>query len=241
MIKEKYVKDTIYISLLIQLTTTLISLDGLNYDLIRRDEVLHEILLLEAFVQFVEAGFYIWVILALKDLRLMTPRRYLDWFFTTPTMLVSTIIFMEYLRVKDSNRITLRGFLIENRDEIIKISLLNLGMLFFGYLGEIHILSKYDSIVYGSVCFVLAFQIIYDRYASKTKEGKILFQVVFGIWSLYAVAAWQPVVRKNVMYNILDIFSKNFYGLFIYAYIRQVGTRNQGKISVISGPSTIDS
>ena len=227
MIKEKHVKKTIYISLLIQLTTTLISLDGLNYDLIRRDEVLHEILLLEAFVQFVEAGFYIWVIFALKDLRLMTPRRYLDWFFTTPTMLISTIVFMEYVRAKenDSPIITLKGFIREKRKDIIKITLLNLGMLLFGYLGEIHVISKHDSIFYGSAFFILAFQTIYDRYASKTKEGRQLFMAIFGIWSLYAVAAWQPIVRKNVMYNTLDIFSKNFYGLFIYAYIRHVGYR----------------
>ena len=43
---------------------------------------------------FVEAFFYIWVILALKDLKIMTSRRYIDWFITTPTMLVSTIVFL---------------------------------------------------------------------------------------------------------------------------------------------------
>ena len=229
MIKEKHVKETIYISLLMQLITTLISLDGLNYNLIKQDEILHDILILEAFVQFVEAGFYIWVIVSLKDLPMMTPRRYVDWFFTTPTMLISTIIFMEYLRLKESGDriLTMKDFLSENRHDIIKITLLNFGMLIFGYLGEINILSKHDSIFYGSVCFILAFQIIYDRYAYATKEGRLLFQVVFGIWSLYAVAAWQPIIRKNVMYNILDIFSKNFYGLFIYSYIRRVGERSR--------------
>jgi bacteriorhodopsin len=28
----------------------------------------------------------------------ITKRRYIDWFITTPTMLVSTIIFLEYLK-----------------------------------------------------------------------------------------------------------------------------------------------
>ena len=31
----------------------------------------------------------------------MTPRRYIDWFITTPTMLISTIIFMEYRKNKE--------------------------------------------------------------------------------------------------------------------------------------------
>ena len=97
MINNILVKQTVYVSLLMQLVTTLISLDGLNYNLLPRDSVLHDILILEAIVQFIEAGFYIWVILALKDLDKMTSRRYIDWVFTTPTMLVSTIVFMEYL------------------------------------------------------------------------------------------------------------------------------------------------
>ena len=53
MIKNHIVKETVYISLLRQLITTLISLDGLNYDLLKRDEILHDILILEALVQFV--------------------------------------------------------------------------------------------------------------------------------------------------------------------------------------------
>ena len=65
--QRKHVKETIYISLLMQLITTLISLDGLNYDLIQQDAVLHDILILEAFVQFVEAGFYIWVIVSQRS------------------------------------------------------------------------------------------------------------------------------------------------------------------------------
>tara|TARA_B110000971_G_scaffold9409_1_gene9109 strand:- start:15011 stop:15361 length:351 start_codon:yes stop_codon:yes gene_type:complete len=103
MIKDKLVGKTIYLSLFVQLLTTIVSLDGLNYDLSAADEILRHILILEAFVQFIEAFFYIWVIYALKDLNLMTSRRYIDWFITTPTMLVSTIIFMEYLRKKEKN------------------------------------------------------------------------------------------------------------------------------------------
>ena len=62
MINNKLVEKTIYISLWVQFLTTTLSLDGLNYDLAIEDNILKDILILEAFVQFVEAFFYIWVI-----------------------------------------------------------------------------------------------------------------------------------------------------------------------------------
>ena len=93
MIHDIWVARTVYASLGIQIVTTAISLDGLNYSLSEKDKILHDILILEAFVQAVEAVFYIWVILALKKLKIMTPRRYIDWMITTPTMLLTTIIF----------------------------------------------------------------------------------------------------------------------------------------------------
>ena len=137
MINNALVEKTIYISLWVQFLTTSLSLDGLNYELAIEDNILKDILILEAFVQFVEAFFYIWVIYALKDIRKMTSRRYIDWFITTPTMLVSTIIFMEYLRKKEANEDTLNfwTFLHDHKWNIIKIISYNFFMLLFGLLG----------------------------------------------------------------------------------------------------------
>ena len=70
----------------------------------------------------------------------------------------------------------------------------------------------------------LSFYLIYDNYAKHTEIGKNLFIFLVSVWSLYAVAALLGVSAKNTMYNLLDIVSKNFYGLFIYYYIRQIGT-----------------
>ena len=98
-------------------------------------------------------------------------------------------------------------------------------MLFFGLLGELKIIDNKQAVLIGSVFFVLAFKLIHDEYASKTDGGMKLFTFLVSVWSLYAVAAVLPVVPKNTMYNLLDIVSKNFYGLFIYHYITQTGTR----------------
>jgi bacteriorhodopsin len=34
-------------------------------------------------------------------------------------------------------------------------------------------------------------------------------------WSLYGVVAVLPYTLKNTIYNVLDLFSKNFFGLFL--------------------------
>lgn len=221
MIIDKNIANTIYISLIMQLVTTVISLDGLNYKLEERDFILREILILEAFVQFVEAFFYIWVILALKDLKIMTSRRYIDWFITTPTMLVSTIVFFEYLNNK-SRTIHLVDFLKENKQDVLKIVSYNFMMLLFGLLGELKIIDNKVAVTIGFMFFYLTFKLIYDKYANKTQEGMKLFTFLVIVWSLYGVAALMPLKAKNISYNMLDIVSKNFYGLFIYYTIRNL-------------------
>ena len=74
----------------------------------------------------------------------MTPRRYLDWFITTPTMLLSTILFFTYnthqLVNEDNKKITFTEIIENNKEKLIKIFLFNAGMLVFGLLGELEII-----------------------------------------------------------------------------------------------------
>lgn len=217
------VYHTIYLSLVIQIVTTLISLHGFYIKLDEKDNILKDVLAIEAIVQFVETFFYVWVILALKHIENMTRRRYIDWSITTPIMLISTIIFMEfkYNRENDGEKITLKKFLYDKKYDIIKIVVFNGLMLLFGYLGETGIISKYIGIPLGFLFFGLAFKVIYDNYALKTKIGYQLFLFVVIVWSIYGVAAMMPIPYKNISYNILDIIAKNFYGLYIYYKILQ--------------------
>tara|TARA_Y100000817_G_C16849096_1_gene541299 strand:+ start:1028 stop:1720 length:693 start_codon:yes stop_codon:yes gene_type:complete len=220
MIKDKLIQKTIYFSLFAQIITTVISVDGFKYDLEEKDKVLKDILLLETFVQVIEAIFYVWVILALKDLNIMAPRRYIDWMLTTPTMLISTIIFMEYL--KNNKIIRFKEFFVEHRDNIIKITLCNALMLLFGYLGETGRINKRISIPIGFTFFYLSFKNIYDNYARHTELGTKLFKFLVVCWALYGISAMADIKTKNISYNLLDIVSKNFYGLFIYYYILHI-------------------
>jgi hypothetical protein len=226
MIKNKLVSKTIYFSLFVQIVTTLISLDGLNYNLNKEDSILKIILILEAFVQLVEGIFYVWVIYALKDLKIMTPRRYIDWFVTTPTMLFTTIVFMEYLKQKEKNNyFTISDFIKNHKQNIIIILSCNFFMLLFGYLGEIKLLNNNLSVSLGFIFFFIAFKVIYDNYAKYNQLSYKLFIFLIIIWGLYGIASLMPLINKNISYNLLDIVSKNFYGLFIYYYITQISNR----------------
>ena len=93
-------------------------------------------------------------------------------------------------------------------------------MLVFGYLGETGVISLFASTLIGFVFLFLTFFTIYERFAKKSETEKELL-IIFGLWSLYGFAALLEPVSKNNMYNILDMFSKNVMGLFLYYQVRK--------------------
>jgi hypothetical protein len=52
-----------------------------------------------------------------------------------------------------------------------------------------------------------------STYTTMPKNRNDIFDVAI-------VGAVLPFENKNTLYNILDLFSKNFYGLFLYFYIK---------------------
>ena len=147
-------------------------------------------------------------------------------------MLVSTIIFLkyqEYKETKNTQTLTFNDFLKQNKQTIYKIVGYNALMLLFGYLGESNTINKELSIGLGFLFFFLSFKIIYEEYAIKSKIGKNLFGVLIVMWSLYGFAAFLDHNSKNISYNILDVFSKNFYGLYIFFKIRELAKIKHNK------------
>ena len=227
MFTTRTVKNTIWFSLLIQLITGIIPLHTLFININEKHNILKDILILETVVQFIEMLFYIWIAFAVLNIKKMASRRYIDWVITTPAMLLSTIMFMNYQEKKEKNKLDeepmkTKQFLNDNKDDVVKIFLYNLVMLTFGYLGEQNILSKFISIPIGFIFFFKTFELIYNNYAIHSNLGVKLFYFMFIVWSLYGVAATFKPNEKNVSYNVLDIISKNFYGLFIYFQILQI-------------------
>ena len=63
-----------------------------------KDEILYSLLTMETVVQIIELCFYIWLIQHITSINYdMTYIRYFDWFITTPTMLISLVVFMIYM------------------------------------------------------------------------------------------------------------------------------------------------
>jgi hypothetical protein len=105
-----------------------------------------------------------------------------------------------------------------NSNYLIPIFLLNWAMLLFGYLGEIQVINTTMAVTLGFIPFLAYFMIIYQQYAKYTQIGQLIFWVFSGIWALYGIAAMMSYYSKNIMYNVLDLFAKNFFGLFL-AYV----------------------
>lgn len=91
-------------------------------------------------VQLIEGLFYIWLVYNFNEVTNVTPKRYIDWSITTPTMLITLIIYLIYLRHRekgyDTTKLELFNLLLENSTNISYVLFLNWLMLIFGYLGE---------------------------------------------------------------------------------------------------------
>jgi bacteriorhodopsin len=221
------VNFTTYSSIVVQLITGIIGLSGLSINLPEKDKILQHILTLEMGVQFVELFFYIFVLQSMVTSALpqMAAIRYVDWVVTTPTMLLTTIIFFKYEEHLENNineKIDFWDFIKTNSDNIINIFICNFFMLFFGYLGEIEAIDIKLSTTLGFLFFGMTFYIIYNNYAVKSKNAKQLFYFLITIWGVYGIAAIMSPHTKNNMYNILDLFAKNFFGLYLCYRINNI-------------------
>jgi hypothetical protein len=95
-------------------------------------------------------------------------------------------------------------------------------MLLFGYLGEIKVIPVLYSIILGFIPFIIYYTMIYSNFVKTTNDGYVFFFYFLIFWSLYGFVAALPYYAKNILYNILDLFAKNFFGLFL-AYIIYTG------------------
>jgi len=209
------------LSLFIQIITGLIDYYVLTLPIAPDLKLLRELLLLEFIVQIVEGAFYVWLVFSISSAPNITRYRYWDWFITTPTMLITFSTFLIYLKFKESGATDIPSFtsiISDNFKTYSSIVLLNASMLLFGYLGELKKISLFTSVFGGFVPFFIMFYIIYENFAKYTDLGTTLFWYFAIVWGLYGVAACLSYKLKNVSYNILDLFAKNFFGLFL-AYL----------------------
>jgi hypothetical protein len=211
---KKLFFTTLVISVVVQIITGVIELSTLYVDVPKEQNILKQVLAMELGVQGIELLFYAWLVANANNVSNITPKRYLDWSITTPTMLFSLIVYLIYLEYKnDTSELSLLGIFKTNFTSISYIFVLNWVMLVLGYLGEMKIIPTLTSVAIGFVPFLMYFYEIYRKYVGES--GSKLFWYFFIFWSLYGVVAVFPYYIKNAFYNVLDLFSKNFFGLFI--------------------------
>ncbi len=208
---------TLVTSVVIQILTGIADIIALFIKVPSKFYIIRQLLILELTVQIIEGSFYTWLVYNLNSVKDVTPKRYIDWSITTPTMLIELIIYIIFLNHKDTNTTYSLEFfdlLSKNSTVITYILSLNWLMLIFGYLGEINILPTVTSVILGFIPFLIYYLLIFINFV-RNKMGSYIFVYFFIFWSLYGVAALLPYYTKNAFYNILDLFAKNFFGLFL--------------------------
>ena len=223
--------SSLWFSIVVQLVTGVIELLAFFVKTPPGMGLIKQLLGLEVAVQAVEGSFYAWLYYNIDRVKNITPKRYADWAITTPTMLVTLIAYIIYLKTDKSNgngndSLSLIQILRENAVPIAQILGLNWLMLLFGYLGEVGVFSLLTGVALGFVPFIAYFYIMYERFVANdaihnngnngTNGTSLKIYAYFLVaWSLYGIVAVLPYALKNTIYNVLDLFSKNFFGIFL--------------------------
>lgn len=224
------VKSAIW-SFIIQVIAGIFLVMAFFYKLTEGDLILRIIVILELVVQVIEAIFYVFIIKKFASGDIDTSFRYYDWFFSTPMMLISTLLFLVYLRTKPFDKkesfkekegekpeevdLNVKNIFMKNKLLISAMVIFNTLMLVVGFMGENKKMGKIPVFWIGAVFMILSFGCL-GVFAGNEMLGKLFTSIMFVIWAMYGVAFLMPLTKKNIWYNILDLFSKNFYGVFLY-------------------------
>jgi bacteriorhodopsin len=220
--------SSLLFSIGVQVVTGVIELLALFVKTAPGMALIKQLLGLELAVQAVEGAFYAWLYYNIDRVKNITPKRYADWAITTPTMLVTLVAYIIYLNSdkgdgKGDDSLSLLQILRENAVPIAHILVLNWLMLLFGYLGEVGVIPLVAGVALGFAPFIAYFYIIYERFIHNANDAPIvinsasmkIYAYFLVFWSLYGIVAVLPYALKNTIYNVLDLFSKNFFGLFL--------------------------
>jgi len=139
----------------------------------------------------------------------ITILRYIDWFITTPFMLLALSLVLSF---NCKTKITLHVYAF--------IVFFNFLMLYAGYLGEIGKLKRMVASILGFVAFLITFTTIFVNYVlpKYCLDNYVLFFMYFFIWSIYGIAYHFEEETKNNTMNYLDLISKCLVGIGLWIY-----------------------
>ena len=139
--------------------------------------------------------------------------RYIDWCITTPIML--TVICM----------VMAKGLHTDVHFSLwLTILVLNYIMLGIGYAGEVNMIHKGWADVLGFVPFVGIFAILYMTYIRPKYvfSNSLIYGLYVVAWSMYGIVYMLDDIHKNIVYNMLDLVSKCFVGIGLWAMFTRI-------------------
>ncbi len=217
--RKNLVKYSFYLTYAFLLTTATITfIEAMRTNIPKVRHILN----LETCISIVAAFFYTQFMEKIKkaregniDFKQINVTRYTDWAITTPIMLLVLVLAILYNR---GGTLNFFDFLI--------ILALNYFMLGAGYLGEIGVMSRRNGLIWGFVAFVLLYGFIYAKYLSGRFifDNQMIFWAFVVFWAIYGVIYEVEDEKRNIGYNILDLFSKCFVGIFFWAYFTKTFT-----------------
>ena len=213
--KEKMIRSSFYITYAFLMTTATITF----IEAIRTsDKKIRNILNLETCISVVAAFFYGRFVGDIKNKEIEFKKinviRYTDWAITTPIMLL--VLCLAFLYNTKGGALSFGSFLT--------ILILNYFMLLSGYAGETGRIGKTNANIIGFVFFALMYGFIYHKllYKKYNFDNQMLFWAFVILWAGYGVLYEFNEITRNVGYNILDLLSKCFVGIFFWAYYAKV-------------------
>ena len=208
---DELISNTFYITYAFHMTTATITF----IEAIRtKNPKIRNILNLETCISVVAAFYYGQFVDDLQEgvnYEKINLTRYVDWSITTPIMLLVLVLALLFNNKKGPMKFA--NFLI--------ILFFNYVMLGFGYAGEIGMLDKTLANVLGFGGFAGLYYFIYDKYIKNynNKDNNLLFISFLVLWAMYGVFYMLDDVTRNVGYNVLDLLSKCFVGIFFWLYL----------------------
>ncbi len=211
---EQTIINSFYITYVFFMTTACITfIEAMR----TKEQKIRNILNLETCISVVAAFFYSKFVLSVESGKIdheeINKTRYLDWAITTPIMLL--VLVLAFLYNTKGGPLKLSKF--------VNILILNYAMLGMGYLGMMGTIDKTIANVVGFGFFGGLYYYIYKNFLKKYNfDNMLLFYCFLILWAMYGVFYQFDDITKNVGYNVLDLFSKCFVGIFFVCYFTKM-------------------
>lgn len=139
----------------------------------------------------------------------VTKLRYIDWFITTPLLLLVLLLFISF---DNADGVNFAFYSL--------IVAVNWIMLAVGYAAETDSITRMTGLIFGFGAYAFLLFLIWSQclHGGKGSHTKLVFTAFAIIWGMYGIAFMLEPESKNIAYNTLDMISKVFFGIFMWVY-----------------------